>query len=241
MKTRTNLLALTRRDEKYPTISKAATEYVVSYAPADEVHLSIESFKTFEFLVGNSVFEPEEFLQAFGTGAVAYPRVTTTSGGKQQLKAGPMGGELTGTSGDDVFIGGPGEDFMTGNGGNDEFRPGGPGGAMVTGGTGNDVYLFSKGDGYFLIGEQGGVDDLRFGPGIKPADVTIEDRGSRVDVLVAGSAQNKPDVRAKDRWSVAILRRRMTDAELVDRFVFADGTVWNKGEIQRRTVKVTNQ
>jgi Ca2+-binding RTX toxin-like protein len=235
-----NLLAVDQY-RKPIKITKRSGEYVVSYGSGDEIHIPIETFRTFRFLIGNSIVEPEEFLQAFGTGDLAYPRVSTASDGRRQLEAGPLGGEMNGTSDDEVFVGSAAEDVMNGNGGNDEFRPGGPGGAMVSAGPGNDTYVFGREDGYLLILESGGDDELRFGPGIAPANVKVEDKGQMIDVLVVGVVPANSQAGIGGRWGISVLRKRMSDDELLERFVFADGTIWNKAEIERRTVKVQSQ
>jgi Ca2+-binding RTX toxin-like protein len=157
-------------------------------------------------------------------------------GNKKVLTAGPTGDQIDGSPQDEVLVGGPGEDFLYGNGGNDEFRPGSPSGAAAVGGPGNDTYVFKLDDGRLLISDEGGNDEIRLGPGIKPSDVTISASAGLV-LLVRGSAQAAPQVKEIDRWSIRIIPLRNAAAEAIEQIAFADGVIWDQAEIQRRTGK----
>jgi hypothetical protein len=161
---------------------------------------------------------------------------TADQGNKKVLTADPAGDHVEGSKQDEVLVGGPGEDFLYGNGGNDEFRPGSPSGASAMGGSGNDVYVFKRDDGRLLIQDKGGDDEIRLGPGIKPSDVTISAAEGLI-LLVQGSAQAGPQVKEIDRWSIRIFQVRNAAAEAIERVVFADGLVWDEAEIQRRARK----
>lgn len=161
---------------------------------------------------------------------------TADQGNKKVLTADPAGDRVEGSSQDEVLVGGPGEDFLHGNGGNDEFRPGSPSGAAVVGGSGNDVYVFKLDDGRLLINDKGGDDEIRLGPGIKPADVTIT-LAEGLIVLVQGSAQAAAQVKEIDRWSIRTMQVRDAAAQAIERIVFADGVIWDQAEIQRRAQK----
>jgi hypothetical protein len=53
-----------------------------------------------------------------------------------------------------------------------------------------------------------------------------------------GAPQNKPSVTEDERWSVFLTTMSDTPEERVERFVFADGTVWDYAEIARRKVAI---
>jgi Ca2+-binding RTX toxin-like protein len=234
-----NLLAIEDYSQKHPVaIRRAGNEYVVSYGTGDEVRLSTATFKTLQFLSAATLLSQAQFLELYGVGEAADPRVGSSSSGKRQLTAGLMGGEVAGTAQDEVLIGGPGDDFLNGGGGNDEFQPGSPAGAIAGGGTGNDIYRYGKNDGRLLIQDAGGQDEVRFGPGIRPADVTIEERGGQLQFVIVGSPHNKPSVAEDKRWSVFLTRMSDSPNERIERCVFVDGTVWDYTEITRRKVKV---
>jgi Ca2+-binding RTX toxin-like protein len=155
---------------------------------------------------------------------------------KKVLTAGPAGDHVEGSPQDEVLVGGPGEDFLYGNGGNDEFRPGSPSGAAAVGGSGNDVYVFKLDDGRLMINDKGGDDEIRLGPGIKPSDVTIT-AVEGLKILVSGSAQSAPQVMQSDRWSILIMQLNRAAAQSIERIVFADGETWDQAEMHRRARK----
>jgi len=119
---------------------------------------------------------------------------------------------LLGSGRADRLVGSSGDDTLAGHAGDDRLE----------GGDGNDTYLYSAGDGRDTISEgsgtwsSGGSDTIRFGPGIVPAmvgfrragqDLVLDFAGSDGQLTIAG-------------WGGAA-------AAQVERFEFADGTVWD--------------
>ena len=125
--------------------------------------------------------------------------------------AGPLGGPLAGTSGDDVLWGAGGRDSIQGSGGNDylyggssiDTLDGGPGTDYLRGDGGNDVLFGNSGTDYLRGGT--GNDTLRGGTG--------------VDVLNGGSGADHFEFRAADGTStdtiedfqVGLDRLKLTD------------------------------
>ena len=90
---------------------------------------------------------------------------------------------IAGNYGDDTIYGSNGVNILYGEAGNDSLYGGsnndtligGKGNDYLQGGYGNDTYIFSKGDGKDTIEDydstEGNLDTIRFGAGIKPADL----------------------------------------------------------------------
>ena len=90
---------------------------------------------------------------------------------------------IAGNYGDDTIYGSNGVNILYGEAGNDSLYGGsnidtligGKGNDYLQGGYGNDTYIFSKGDGKDTIYDEdstkGNLDTIRFGAGIKPADL----------------------------------------------------------------------
>ena len=90
---------------------------------------------------------------------------------------------IAGNYGDDTIYGSNGANILYGEAGNDSLYGGsnndtligGKGNDYLNGGYGNDTYIFSKGDGKDTIYDEdsteGNLDTIRFGAGIKPADL----------------------------------------------------------------------
>jgi hypothetical protein len=104
------------------------------------------------------------------------------------------------------------------------------------GGSGNDTYVFMRTDGRLIIRDEGGNDEIRLGPGIRPSDVTIF-AVEGLQLLVQGSAQSGPQVKEADRWSILIMQLNNAAAEAIERIAFADGEIWNQAEMRRRARK----
>jgi VCBS repeat-containing protein len=117
-----------------------------------------------------------------------------------------------------------GRDILEGGAGNDLFD-GGPGKDFMTGMPGNDIYVYRLGYGEDTIDEHPeddgfGLDTVRFGEAIAPESVSIgQDFGDLV--LTMGS---EDDVLTLVGWLDV-------PGGTVERFEFADGTVWDAGTI----------
>jgi Ca2+-binding RTX toxin-like protein len=138
---------------------------------------------------------------------------------------------LSGGDGDDTLVGGAGADELAGGAGNDILR--GSAGDVLDGGAGDDlldggsVYIFGVGDGFDRILGGGAIE---FAAGIDPLGVCLRFDGAAL-VLDYGSGQVQlPLGAAGDPATQGI--------ELVR---FADGTQWNRDEIQARLEIVPRQ
>ncbi|MGY2172776.1 calcium-binding protein [Pseudomonas gingeri] len=123
---------------------------------------------------------------------------------------------IRGGAGNDVITAGAGADLLEGGTGND----------VLNGGAGADLYLFDLGDGQDVINEDNGygseIDVLRFGEGIQASDLIA----SRVGINLVLSHRNGQDQITLNNWFAANSGRYQ-----VDRFEFADGTVWTSAAL----------
>lgn len=127
---------------------------------------------------------------------------------------------INGTTGMDVLTGTSGRDNLFGNSGNDTLT-GGAGADLLRGGAGNDLYIFNLGDGFDLISDESGTDTVRFGAGIAVADILLtrpNADGDTTGVVFTVSGTN-------DRLFVK-------NAPSIERYEFADGTVWTEAELR---------
>jgi Ca2+-binding RTX toxin-like protein len=128
---------------------------------------------------------------------------------------------MEGLAGDDVLYGNKGSDTLDGGTGND----------LLYGNAGNDTYIFSLGDGQDTIIDHdataGNLDIIRFGAGIAASDITFSRSGYHVILGINGSN----DQLKIQNWG-------SSDIYHVERFEFADSTVWNIADIQSRIAAV---
>ncbi|KXB29240.1 hypothetical protein AT959_18835, partial [Dechloromonas denitrificans] len=133
---------------------------------------------------------------------------------------------LYGTEAGDAMYGLGGDDELEGMGGNDELH-GGLGEDYLIGGPGDDVYIFQRGDGYDLVSDEDSlsedIDQVRFGQGISPDDVSVVADGDNLVLTIAGS---------EDR--IDLLRWRHPVGAQVASVAFSDGTVWDTAELEER-------
>ncbi|MBI3561971.1 MAG: putative Ig domain-containing protein [Gammaproteobacteria bacterium] len=146
---------------------------------------------------------------------------------------------LIGSPGDDVLLGLDGDDTIFGIQGNDIIN-GGKGNDTVASGGGNDTYIYNQGDGMDRIavdsfyqpmpspGTISGVDTLKFGDGIDPSTVVLQQWGGDLQVWFPSSPGDAVIVEG-------FFAPMLTDAPL-DQIIFADGTVWNTEAITNRAL-----
>ncbi|MCF7544292.1 calcium-binding protein [Pseudomonas petrae] len=140
---------------------------------------------------------------------------------------------LSGTSADDVLIGGAGNDTLYGSAGNDVLD-GGAGNDRIDGGDGDDTYLFGIGSGqdtvYSYESRAGKRDTVKL-TGLNADDVTLSREGSDLIVRINGT----PD-------SLRINYHFISEATAgyqIDRIQFADGSHWDQEEIKLQVLKAT--
>ncbi|QBQ34931.1 calcium-binding protein [Pseudoduganella plicata] len=106
---------------------------------------------------------------------------------------------------------------------------GGKGDDWLRGGAGDDVYLFGLGDGNDSVGDLGGTDRIRFGPGIALADVTFTKQGTMLWIRVRDPASPADSAAAQgilvERWFGENVNR------CIESFAFDDGTVLDTAQV----------
>ncbi|MEI7430313.1 MAG: calcium-binding protein, partial [Betaproteobacteria bacterium] len=151
-------------------------------------------------------------------------------------------GFQSGTSSDDRLTGGQGDDLLLGLSGNDTLYGssgadtlwGGAGNDTLDGYNGSDTYLFGRGDGQDVIAEthnmwsdyttiSNEMDEVLMGDGVTANDVTLIRVGGDLKIALNGT---------EDVLTVANQGSAYSGIELLR---FADGTVWNRGDIVSRS------
>ncbi|WP_084324364.1 calcium-binding protein [Hyphomonas polymorpha] len=127
--------------------------------------------------------------------------------------------------GSGVSDGGSGNDLIIDRGGNDIHR-GGEGDDDIRDFGGSDVYLYNRGDGIDSIIDSDGsdtTDELRFGNGILPTDVSVRfDSSSDALTLVIGPGEGD-----EIRLSGQAVRR----SGGLERIVFSNGVIWERSDM----------
>ena len=150
--------------------------------------------------------EQPPVAQKGGSGA---DRMKTRSGKKDTVVLYGMEGDdrLKNGKGDDVFVGGPGDDFIQS--------------WSLLGGKSHKTFLWNRGDGhdtvdFYFFGQKTGQRRglLRLGLGIAPGEVSLERHKDGVKVNLPGGSVTF----RKARW--------FTGFHHPDAIVFADGTTW---------------
>ncbi|KVP16874.1 hypothetical protein WJ84_00955 [Burkholderia ubonensis] len=176
-------------------------------------------------------------------------------GGNDFLYGGPGNDYLEGGAGDDYMSGGDGDDRLydtegsnvfDGGDGNDTLGSplttafwgpntyiGGRGNDVIYGSRGGDTYIFNLGDGQDIIRENqfnAGGDTFKFGADIQAADWAVSRSGAHL-VL---THKNGTDKLTFEKWFDS------TDGKAyqVERFVFADGTMWSNKDLSARALTV---
>ncbi|MBI5786871.1 MAG: putative Ig domain-containing protein [Rhodocyclales bacterium] len=136
-------------------------------------------------------------------------------------------GDLVGDDGNDILTGTAQSDAIYGKGGHDVLD-GGAGNDYLQGGEGNDTYLFNLGSGQEAIfdmesavSQVGNTDTVRFGAGIAATDISVARRDYDIVLSFSGST----DTLTLQNWGGGDIYR-------IERFEFADGTVWTPTDIQ---------
>ncbi|MGQ0557614.1 MAG: putative Ig domain-containing protein [Nitrospiraceae bacterium] len=138
---------------------------------------------------------------------------------------------VSGTEFDDFLFGTNARDLFTGGAGNDQ----------LSGGSGDDRYQFHLGDGVDSIQDlaaSGQGNELVFGPGIAPADLTLGWQtlpfsvGSNQLVVRVGAGG---DAVTLDQFN----RNNVFGSHAVDSYIFADGTVLSYSQLMGRGFDLT--
>lgn len=191
-------------------------------------------------------FNFDSFRNAFINRGAEYAWLID-SAGKQTLVASDLSSSLNGTFVDDAIAGGEGNDTISGNQGNDvlyghggndtmyggtgnDYLDGGRGNDTLNGGSGNDIYIIRRGEGQDVImdGDStvGNLDVVRLL--MLPSELTVV-RNVHDLVLLVNNTQDQITVRNYFGGT----------ANRIERFEFADGTVWTYDIIYNTAMTVT--
>lgn len=149
----------------------------------------------------------------------------------------------------DAIIGSDKSDSLYGTAA-DDFVYGGAGNDTLYGGTGNDTYMFNRGDGTDYISEAGGIDAVRFGEGIRAEDVCVKRVKSysgssqyyNLELSIKGSENDKITIERYFGYydgNVFSLGFKDMPHQMIEKIIFADGTVWTQDNIYQMTHKLT--
>ncbi len=131
---------------------------------------------------------------------------------------------VSGGIGDDTLVGGDGNDNLFGDAGNDTMD-GGAGNDVLEDGPGNDTYVFGRGYGQDVVYEwdptAGNIDTVRFAADVSAGDITAYQ--DPMGGLVLSINGTNDSLRVNGWFS--------SDAQKVEQFAFADGTVWGANDI----------
>ena len=155
--------------------------------------------------------------------------------GNDVLVGGRGNDKLYGDDGDDTISGGEGNDLLVGGRGNDE----------LSGYRGDDTYIFNKGDGSDMISECGGTDTIKFGEGITPDDVDVKrvyksgsDYGYALELSLKGTSDKIAVKNYFGYYSYSGFHKPSPEI-LIEKVVFADGTVWTQDTINSKVRNIT--
>ncbi len=133
---------------------------------------------------------------------------------------------LQSTSGDDYLLGYNGNDTLDGGAGND----------LLNGGAGNNTYVFGRGYGIDTIAENynTGTDTLSFKAGINLSDIILWRKPNSI------SEKDNLYLAIKNTHDQIIIEDQFRNGPYgVDQFIFADGTIWTRENIQTLLLQST--
>ena len=138
--------------------------------------------------------------------------------------------QLNGLDGNDTISGGAGDDILSGDNGNDTLD-GGTGNDTLFGGIGGDTYKFNIGSGQDTINDSdstiGNTDTVEFGAGITASDMELVKDGFNLKINIKGTTD-----------SLIIQNWFYGDANKIEQFKFADGTVLTSANLDTIGYKV---
>ena len=134
---------------------------------------------------------------------------------------------------DDVFLSPTTQVNLVGNALDNELsgshRLDGQAGNDTLIGTGDNTFVFGPGYGQDVVrmGMQvyahSGLDQVQFLAGVAPSDLSLERQANDLVVKVSGTADE-----------LRVQSYHQSPANMVDQFLFADGTIWTSGEFESR-------
>ncbi len=178
-------------------------------------------------------------LALSNTGQIARQVATTSlsligSSGDDTIDATAATQTIHAGLGNDVLIGGTSEDDLQGESGNDRLVGGG-GRNQLTGSEGTDTYVVGLGDAGTTVfdrhsGTSSEIDTIEFGAGVLSGELRLIRDGGSLDVLMKnGIAQ--VSIKGYFKTSIPGVPNDIAVDQKIERFQFADGTVWNSAQI----------
>lgn len=163
----------------------------------------------------------------------------TLSGGPyaDRLSGGPGNDDLQGHDGPDLLDGGPGDDSLMGGAGDDTLIAAG-GSDTLIGGTGSDTYQIGAQIGGLVGAQSGGgirrclISDFDPTPGKRDSVVFTEFRVT--DLAAVERRGNQLTMRFLSGSELIVPGQFTSAAFGVDRFSFADGTLWGQADLLQR-------
>ena len=158
--------------------------------------------------------------------------------GADILDGGAGNDTLNGGSGNDILTGGEGDDTIYGGGDTDTID-GGAGNDSLNGDFGSTIYKFGLGYGKDTILDTeynayyGGtnVDTVMFTEGVKPDDIALFRAGNDLEICINGTSDKLTVSKYFDTSSPYYLYS-------IEKFQFADGTVWNASTIAQQPMSI---
>ncbi|MBD2496754.1 calcium-binding protein [Nostoc sp. FACHB-280] len=224
-------------------------------------HLILNDINNIESIIGNKLSNQITYngVKAILISGDLGNDTITGGEGDDQIEGGEGKDKLSGNKGKDLLLGGLDDDSLYGDQGDDQlygqegddFLDGGDGSDIIDGGLGNDqlsggfsqnsqnTFIFGRGYGIdtILANYNNGLDIISFKTGISPSDIFFwrnpnpsfyADR----DNLYLGIKNTN------DR--IIIQRQFPGGSNGIDQFVFADGTIWTRENIQTWLLQSTN-
>ncbi|WP_041245445.1 putative Ig domain-containing protein [Geotalea uraniireducens] len=128
---------------------------------------------------------------------------------------------IYGGNGNDTLFGGGGNEMLVGGNDNDIIS-GGAGDDQLRGEAGDDQYIFGRGSGNDNIVDGQGRNSILFS-GLNPGDITVTTPNSYNDDFVFSIKDTGETLHIAGGWNWYWYENTS-----INRFIFADGTVWNK-------------
>jgi Ca2+-binding RTX toxin-like protein len=142
---------------------------------------------------------------------------------------------LEGRNGNDTVLGGEGDDQIADGNGNDVMTGGAGNDTYITG-AGDDVIVFNRGDGADKV--VSGIEHVRFGEGIAPADIAVTRRRSPDTGTGDGGWRAELELLLKvtgtgDAIAIQDYFRYLDGASSATTIEFSDGTVWDQAALKQ--------
>lgn len=128
----------------------------------------------------------------------------------------------------DTVVGTDGNDTLTGVDRSETFV-GGKGDDSLSGGRGDDTYIWNLGDGNDSISDFQGVNILKFGEGVDPANIMFNNRGGHLLLTIGETGE-----------TITIENCGADDRYMLHRIEFADGTVWGAADLDLGIIRGTD-